>query len=78
MNLCSRESAGAPHHQQATLWATGDGCDDMLLSQAQQTAPIPSGVIASSACIGIVVRSEQLRRIAEGDEAFVGDPERVA
>lgn len=31
-----------------------------------------------SACIGIAARSEQLRRIAEGDEAFVGDPERVA
>ena len=32
----------------------------------------------ASACRGIAVRWEQLRRVAEGDEAFVGDPERVA
>jgi hypothetical protein len=31
-----------------------------------------------SACVGIAARSEQLRRVAEGDEAFVSDPERVA
>jgi hypothetical protein len=31
-----------------------------------------------SAFIGIAARTEQLRRVAESYEAFVGDPERVA
>jgi hypothetical protein len=49
-----------------------------MLGVGVESAPSRDHAALHSAYVGIAARSEQLRRVAEGDEAFVGDPERVA
>jgi hypothetical protein len=60
-----------------TLWKRREPTERKIEPCRAPSVALPSPL--RSACVGIAAaRSEQLRGVAEGYEAIVGDPERVA